>query len=80
MKAIKTKYIGPTNTKPSRCSASDCDGHRVTLTWDQGLDAEEMHRQAALALCERMGWRGKLVTGSFPDCYVHVFAERRWKP
>ncbi len=76
MKAIKTKYIGATNYRCSRVSASDEDGNRIVLTWCHNLNGEENHRAAAYALRDKMGWKGELITGGLRDCYVHVFEPR----
>ena len=77
MKAITTKYHGPTNTRGSRVSASDSDGNRVSIPYDHALDSEEIHRKAAVALCARMKWPGAdaMVGGSVKNGYVFVFPE-----
>ena len=56
MKTIETKYHGPGERRGSRVSASDSDGNRVMLTWDNSINSEENHAGAALALCHKMGW------------------------
>ena len=73
MKAIFTKYHGPSNYKGSRISACDEDGNRVTIGYPYELSGEAVHRKAADALCEKMGWPGKLVGGSHKRGYVFVF-------
>ena len=73
MKAIKTKYKGPTNTRGSRIIASDEDGNRVTISYPYELSGEAVHRKAADALCAKMGWTGDLVSGSLKNGYVFVF-------
>ena len=55
MKAIQTKYHGPSNVRGSRISAS-AGRMKVTLSWDDALDADENHDAAALALCDKLGW------------------------
>ena len=77
MKAITTKYHGPTNTRGSRVSASDSDGNRVSIPYDHALNSEEAHRKAAVALCARMKWSGAdtMVGGSIKNGYVFVFTE-----
>ena len=77
-KAIETRYIGPTNTRDSRCKASDGD-NSITLSWDSDLGSLEMHHKAALALCAKLGWKGKLVAGGTKRGYVFVFSERDFK-
>jgi len=73
MKAIITKYHGPTDYKGSRITASDGDGNRITISYPCELSGEAVHRKAAEALCEKMGWTGSLVGGSLKDNYVFVF-------
>ena len=73
MKGIVTKYLGPTNYKGSRIVASDCDGNRVAISYPSELTGEAVHRKAAEALCEKMGWGGTLVSGSVKNGYVFVF-------
>lgn len=64
--AIVTKYHGPTNYRGSRVSATAQAG-RITLGWDDALDTNANHDKAALALCARYGWTGKLAGGGMPD-------------
>lgn len=77
MQAIQTKYIAPTNTKPARIKATVQAGS-VTLSWEYGLDVEENHKAACVALRERLGWVGQyytdMVGGQLPDgTYAWVF-------
>lgn len=74
MKAILTKYHGPTNTRGSRISASDGDGNRVTVPYDRA--ARYPHDAAALALCAKLGWGGTLIRGSVAGGNVYVFDPR----
>ena len=76
MKAIKTKYKGPTDTRGSRIIASDGDGNRITISYPYELSGEAVHRKAAEALCDKMGWTGKksLVSGSLKNGYVFTFS------
>jgi hypothetical protein len=76
MKAIFTKYHGPTNFKGSRISASDSDGNRVTISYPYELSGEAVHRAAADALCKKMNWTGELVGGSLKNGYVFVFTSK----
>lgn len=73
MKAIITKYHGPTNTKGSRITASDEDNNRITISYPYELSGEAVHRKAAEALCAKMGWTGTLVGGSLKNGYVFTF-------
>ena len=74
MKAIKTVYLGPTNTRGSRIKASDGDGHSVTVPYPHELSGADCHAVAAVALCRKMGWDGILIAGGLNDCYVFTFA------
>ena len=76
MKAIFTKYHGPTNVKGSRVSASDSDGNRVTLSWDCALNTDQNHRRAAVALCHKMKWAGKLAEGDTRTGMVFVWIDQ----
>lgn len=73
MKAIRTKYHGPTNTRGSRITASDEDGNKVTIPYPHELSGEEVHRKAALALCRKMNWTGQIEGGGLKDGYAFVF-------
>jgi hypothetical protein len=75
MKAIVTKYHGPTNFKGARITASDEDGNRVTISYPHELSGEDVHRKAAMALCDKMKWAGELVGGSLKRGYVFVFVD-----
>lgn len=76
MKAITTKYHGPTNTRGARISASDLDGNRVSIPYPHELSGEDVHRKAAEALMAKMDWTGPLVGGAVKHGYVFVFVER----
>lgn len=73
MKAITTTYHGPTNTRGSRISATDGDGNRITLPYNHALNVAQTHAEAAVALCQKMGWHGTLIQGSLPKGYVFVW-------
>jgi hypothetical protein len=75
MKAIVTKYHGPTNTRGSRVTASDCDGNRVTVSYDCSLISERAHAKAAIALCKKMGWYGDLQSGALGTGYVFTWMD-----
>lgn len=65
MQAIITKYHAPTNHRGARVSAKAFAG-RVSVPWDDGLDVEQNHDRAALALGAKFGWKGVLVHGGLP--------------
>ena len=75
MKAITTRFLGPTATKGSRITASDEDGNRVAISWPLEAQSDlEAHRTAANTLCHKMGWDSEtLIGGSVKNGYVWVF-------
>lgn len=75
MKAITTKYHGPTDTRGSRISASDGDRNRISIPYPYELSGEAVHKAAAVALCEKMGWPTDLIGGGIKSGYAFVFAE-----
>lgn len=75
-KAITTRYIPWTNTKPARIKATDGDNHSVYISADgDGSEIiEEHHRLAAVKLCEKMDWdHTHLVGGGTGKGYVWVW-------
>ena len=75
MKAITTKFHGPSNIKGSRYSASDEDGNRVILSSEYALNSAENHARAATALLDKMQWSGRMVGGSTKHGMVWVFVD-----
>ena len=73
MKAIRTKYHAPTDTRGSRITASDEDGNRVSIPYPYELSGEAVHRKAADRLCEKMNWTGQLAGGALKNGYVFVW-------
>ena len=73
MKAIETTYHGPTNTRGSRIIARDSDGNRVSIPYPHELSGEAVHRKAAEALRDKMGWTGELIGGGTKRGYCFVF-------
>ena len=69
---ISTKYIGPTNTKPSRIVATSGNGHRLAVPWDRALGTPENHANAAQKLANRLDWQGEWVGGGTDNGYVFV--------
>ncbi len=79
MKAIQTKYHGPTNTRGARISASDLDGNRCTINYPHEFSGERVYWEAAHALCLKMGWIGILHGGALGcGAYVFVFEGERY--
>ena len=70
MQAIQTKFIGATNTKPSRIKAW-CEVGSITISYPHELDEDRAHQHVAEQLQIKMGWIGKhygqLVGGALPD-------------
>lgn len=75
MKAISTKYYGPTNTRGARIVATDLDGNRASIPYPPELSGDDCHAAAAAALCRKMNWTGKLISGGTPHGVVFVFAD-----
>lgn len=76
MKAIETKYLGPTDFRGARIKADDGDGNTITIPYPyEGAYGDDKHRRAAVALCEKMQWTGAdtLVGGATKRGYVFVF-------
>ena len=70
MKAILTKYRGATDTRGSRIIATAEGGdrpHRLSIPYPHELSGAEVHAKAAIALRQKMGWKGSLVAGGLPD-------------
>src|SRR5688572_5297382 len=74
-RAIFTKYLPPTNVRGARVKAYDHEGNSVTISYDQGLQRDEIYALAARRLCEKMDWLGELVGGGTPEGSVFVFLE-----
>lgn len=77
MKAITTRYFGTTEKRESCIHASDDEGNRVIVGYDQTLSSEAMHLKAARALCSKMHWTGRMIEGTLKHGHVFVFAEYR---
>ena len=73
MKAITTKYKGPTNTRGSRIYAADGDGNHMSIPYPYELSGEAVHLEAARALCRKMSWSDDLLGGATKDGYAFVF-------
>lgn len=75
MQCIRTRYVGPTNTRGSRVSAQ-CESGRLTLPWDCALSSEENHAAAAKALAEKLGM--VLPAPVSGGDYYHAFIPREY--
>lgn len=86
MKAILTKFYGPTSTKPARIKAYDMDGNKNWVSWDEASTEtkngnfytadERAHRYAAMQLFYAMGWNGTLIAGGIKGGYAFVFTSK----
>jgi len=75
MKAILTKYIGPTDFRGARIKAWDMDGNSVTVSYPYEMNQEERHRFAANALRLKMKWHADIVGGAIKGGYAFVFVK-----
>jgi hypothetical protein len=79
MKAIQTKYLGVTDTKPSRIKASAEGVRPATYTADYldqlaDLDHLNRHERAAHCFALSRNWPTNLASGGLPDgTYAHCF-------
>lgn len=79
MKAITTKHAGPTNTRGSRIIVRAEGGPAKSYGYDDALNVEENHIQAAKQYRDARGWTGEMVGGGMPDgtgycfCFVKSF-------
>lgn len=80
MKAIKTVYHGPTNTRGARIYASAEGGNRASIPYPHECNQAGAHAMAAEALATKMRWTGVWVGGGFADCYVWVIADNDYSP
>ena len=67
MKAITTRYCGPTDRRGSRYIATDSDKNRVIVSSDSALNSEQNHQRAAVALVKKLRWSGALQGGHTKD-------------
>jgi len=79
VKAIRTQYMGPTNTRGAQIKATCEGGHSLTLPFHYGAD-DQGHKAACDALRVKLGWglECPMVSGGLPDgstCWVFVPVE-----
>ena len=72
MKAITTRYHGPSNVRGSRISATDGD-NRIYISMDPEWNGDTAHEKACEALCHKMGWKGRLQHGHLGNDHVFVW-------
>ena len=77
--AIVTRYVGPTDHRPSRIVATHKRDSqqtiRATVEWDHAIDADANHRAAALACLARCAFSQPMALaarGHDHDCYVWI--------
>jgi hypothetical protein len=76
MQAIRTRYHGPTNTRPSRMSAH-CAAARVSVPVAHELNLDENHKAACDALRSKLKWDNRpMIGGSFDGDTYWVFTEK----
>lgn len=80
MKAILTKFLPATHTKPTRIKAYTVDGNQITVSneecSDNGRDDTALrHLCAAQKLANKMKWPGNLIGGGTPTGYIFAFAD-----
>jgi len=63
--AITTKFIPPTNHRPSRVKAT-AEAGSITVSWDYALNVTDNHKAAAVALADRYGWPTDMIGGGMP--------------
>ena len=66
MKAIQTRYFGPTNTKPSRIKVWAEGVPAMFFSYDHA-ENDGGRFNAALALARKYHWQGALVEGALPN-------------
>lgn len=73
MQAIHTYRLPRLNSWRALCKAENARGDSIVVPWNS-QDNDQAHRDAALALMEKLGWRGEMVGGTTAKGMVWVFA------
>lgn len=60
MDAIETRFVGASNTRPSRIIASTMGWRKqsVSVSYDHARNTSDNHRAATEALIAKLGWTG----------------------
>jgi hypothetical protein len=80
MQAITTKFLAPTNSRGARIKAS-CDAGSMIIPFPCGLNDEQAHAAAAMALVRKLGWtpengyNDQWHGGSVNGHYVFVYGD-----
>ncbi len=72
MQTIRTKYVGPSNTRGSRIIATTTSGIRKVYPYDHRMNSEGNHTGAAWRLAESLGWKGSYQGGHTDKGMVFV--------
>lgn len=78
MQTITVKYLGPTNTKPSRLKATASNGAYAIVPYNLPEETSDYagYNRAAKLLRDRMGWIGKMIGGQLQGSeVVYVFVD-----
>jgi hypothetical protein len=68
MKAIQTRYYGPTNTRGARIKAWAEGVGSIFVPYPYGRnDGQDAHQYAAECFSDRVGWDNALVGGGLPN-------------
>lgn len=84
MKAIQTRYLGPTNYRGSRIKATAEGGHSVTIGYPHEYNTEQAHWQACKALLAKTGWQwtevasGGLPNGDYVWCCISQYSRFKY--
>jgi len=74
MQTIETRYHGATTYRGARITAqASGNPKRVTVPYRYDGPDDAEHITAALELCKRLGWSGKLIGGHTKRGMVWVF-------
>mgnify|MGYP001501770142 FL=1 len=74
MQTIETRYHASTTHRASKITATASgSGKRVSISPEGRTTDSEDHAAAAVALCERLGWFGKMVGGHTKRGMIWVF-------
>jgi len=73
MTSIRTKYLAPTDRRGARIKADAGLGRTTTIAYRYDLDHEGRHDAAALALCRKFKWTGRLARGGTENGCAYVF-------
>lgn len=78
MKAITTKFMGPTDFRGSRIRAFTED-QSITVPYEYEGHPEEAHEKAARALMDKMRWQADLLGGGVKGGYVWVMVPETFR-